>query len=77
MMDIVMVNFWVEPGCDPKEEVDVAFETVNRSMGFDCKLDELKEATDQYIADNDLSIETMYEVIFALKTERDRAGAAA
>ena len=75
IVDMVIVNFWVESGCDPKEEVSVCFRPVNCELSFDCTLDELKEATDQYIADNELRVEVQHEVLFSLVTERDIGGA--
>ena len=70
-----IVNFWVESGNNPKEEVDVSWKPINFEIYSDLFPDMIKEAVNNWIEEHDLNIEQQVEVIFEHIREYDGAGA--
>jgi len=72
--NIVLIYFYVEAGCDTKEEVSVSFKPVNFQADFE-EISYIEEASEEYISDNDFKHEVTYEVLFRKVVEFDGAGA--
>lgn len=72
----IKVDFHLEGGCSQKEgEVSFSWQPINFSVYSRLFPDLIEEACDEWLSENDLQEDVVYEVIFAHVVEYDGAGA--
>ena len=72
----IKVDFYLEDGCSQEEgEANVSWQPINFSIYSDIFIDLISEATDQWLSENTIEKNMVYEVIFAHEIERDGGGA--
>ncbi len=72
----IRVEFYLEDGCSQEEgEVNTSWQTVNFSIYSDLFTAMIGEAIAEWLGDNTIEKDTMYEVIFAHVVEHDGGGA--
>lgn len=72
----IKVEFNLEDGCSQKDgEVNASWQTINFSIYSNLFIDMIDEAIAEWLSDNTIEKDTMYEVIFAHVVDHDSAGA--
>ena len=72
----IMINFCIESGCIQEAgEASYRWSTVNFQIYNDLFADLIKEAVEEWLGENTLEPDYVYEVIFAHTVEHDGGGA--
>lgn len=66
----LLINFYIQDGCDPKEEVEVKIQTVNHCINIE-DFELIQMAVDDYIEESNLRINVHYEALFLKVAEFD------
>ena len=72
----IKVELYLDDGCSQEAgEVSTSWQTINFSIYSDLFTDIISEAISEWLGDNNVEKNTMYEVIFAHVVEHDGGGA--
>jgi hypothetical protein len=72
----IKVDFFIEDGCSQEDgEASAHWQPINFAIYHELFPDIIKETIDEWLADNKLEKNVLYEVIFAHTVEHDSGGA--